>query len=102
MTSRSMRSRRTTPSCSTTCQAPVGPAAERTPADADRPDELARRPDLPKLPRYLPRPLTIEADRELQRRLDTSEDPRAWALLLMRRTGLHIGELYNLEYHCAL
>jgi Phage integrase family len=49
----------------------------------------------------MPRPLTIEADRELQRRLAASEDPLAWALLLMRRTGLRIGELYNLEYHCT-
>jgi site-specific recombinase XerD len=64
-------------------------------------DELIRRSDFPKLPRYMPRPLTIEADRELQRRLAASEDPLAWALLLMRRTGLRIGELYNLEYHCA-
>jgi len=64
-------------------------------------DELIRRSDFPKLPRYMPRPLTVEADRELQRRLAASEDPLAWALLLMRRTGLRIGELYNLEYHCA-
>jgi site-specific recombinase XerD len=64
------------------------------------PDDLVRSSDLPKLPQYLPRPLTAEADRELQRRLGTSKDPRAWALLLMRRTGLRIGELRGLEYHC--
>jgi site-specific recombinase XerD len=64
------------------------------------PDELIRRSDLPKLPQYLPRPLTAEADRELQRRLDSSHEPAAWALLLMRRTGLRIGELRGLEYHC--
>jgi site-specific recombinase XerD len=64
------------------------------------PDELIRRTDLPKLPQYLPRPLTAEADRELQRRLDNAKEPGAWALLLMRRTGLRIGELRNLEYHC--
>jgi integrase len=45
--------------------------------------------------------LGAEADRELQRRLAASNDPTAWALLLMRRTGLRIGELRNLEYHCV-
>jgi site-specific recombinase XerD len=64
------------------------------------PDELIRRTDLPKLPQYLPRPLTADADRELQRRLNNAKEPGAWALLLMRRTGLRIGELRNLEYHC--
>jgi site-specific recombinase XerD len=64
------------------------------------PDELIRRTDFPKLPQYLPRPLTEEADRELQRRLANANEPGAWALLLMRRTGLRIGELRNLAYHC--
>jgi site-specific recombinase XerD len=64
------------------------------------PDDLIRTADLPKLPLYLPRPLTTDADRELQRRLAASDDPCAWALLLMRRTGLRIGELRGLEYHC--
>jgi site-specific recombinase XerD len=65
------------------------------------PDELVRRSDFPKLPQYLPRPLTVEADRELKRRLRSSKVPGAWALLLMRRTGLRIGELRGLEYHCV-
>ena len=64
------------------------------------PDELIRPRDLPKLPLYLPRPLTADADRELQRRLAASDDPAAVGLLLMRRTGLRIGELRSLEYHC--
>lgn len=64
------------------------------------PDELIRPRDLPKLPSYLPRPLTTDADRELQRRLAASDDPAAMGLLLMRRTGLRIGELRSLEYHC--
>ena len=64
------------------------------------PDDLIRTRDLPKLPLYLPRPLTTDADRELQRRLAAANDPCAWALLLMRRTGLRIGELCGLEYHC--
>src|SRR5262245_39811022 len=65
------------------------------------PDELVRQSDFPKLPRYLPRPMTVEADRELQRRLHNSKKPGAWGLLLMRRTGLRIGELRGLEYHCV-
>lgn len=65
------------------------------------PDELIRASDIPKLPHYLPRPLTAGADRELQRRLAASDNPRAWALLLMRHTGLRIGELCELEYQCA-
>jgi site-specific recombinase XerD len=65
------------------------------------PDELIRASDIPKLPHYLPRPLTADADRELQRRLAASDNPRAWALLLMRHTGLRISELCDLEYHCA-
>jgi site-specific recombinase XerD len=64
------------------------------------PDELIRGDDLPRLPQYLPRPLTAEADRELQYRLANAKEPGAWALLLMRRTGLRIGELRHLEYHC--
>lgn len=64
-------------------------------------DELIRKSDFPRLPRRLPRPLSAEADRELQRRLGASELPTAWALLLMRRTGLRIGELRDLEYHCV-
>jgi site-specific recombinase XerD len=65
------------------------------------PDELIRKSDFPKLPQYLPRPLNIEADRELQRRLAASQEPIAWALFLMRRTGLRIGELRSLEFHCV-
>lgn len=64
------------------------------------PDELIRRADLPKLPQYLPRPLTTDADRELQRRLAASHEPGASALLVMRRTGLRIGELRSLAFHC--
>jgi site-specific recombinase XerD len=64
------------------------------------PHELIRKSDIPKLPQYLPRPLTAAADHELQRRLAAADEPGTWALLLMRRTGLRIGELRNLEYHC--
>jgi site-specific recombinase XerD len=66
------------------------------PAD---PDQLVRRSDFPKLPQYLPRPLPPDVDRELQARL-AAGGPQKLALLLMRRTGLRIGELIGLEHQC--
>lgn len=64
------------------------------------PDELIRRSDFPKLPAYLPRPLSPELDRELQRRLSSSADVYQQGLLLMRHTGLRVGELRALEHDC--
>jgi site-specific recombinase XerD len=64
------------------------------------PDKLIRRADLPKRPEYLPRPLPPQADRELQRRLADSADLYQQGLLLMRRTGIRIGELAALERNC--
>jgi site-specific recombinase XerD len=64
------------------------------------PDELIRRTDLPKLPKYLPRPLAPEIDRELHKRLKHSSNPLHKALLLTRKTGLRIGELIGLEFDC--
>jgi site-specific recombinase XerD len=63
-------------------------------------DDLIRRSDLPKLPRYLPRPLAPDADRELQKRLQHSPDPLHQGLLLTRKAGLRIGELISLGYDC--
>lgn len=62
---------------------------------------LFRRGDLPKLPQYLPRPISAELDRVLQRRLGKSRSLPALGLLLMRRTGLRIGELRALPFHCV-
>ena len=68
----------------------------------DRPaDHLIRSTDLPKLPRYLPRPLSPAADRQLQARLSASSCRYQQGLLLMRHTGLRIGELCALEYDCV-
>jgi len=64
------------------------------------PDDLIRRKDMPKLPVYLPRPLAPEIDRQLQHRLLQSDEPYAQGLLLMRRSGLRVGELLRLEYQC--
>lgn len=63
-------------------------------------DELLRDSDLPKLPTYLPRPLSPAVDRELQRRLAASSAPYQRGLLAMRNTGLRIGELTSLPLDC--
>ncbi len=63
--------------------------------------ELVRPTDRPKLPTYLPRPLSPETDRKLQQRLALSKSKYRQGLLLMRHTGLRIGELIALPYHCT-
>jgi len=62
--------------------------------------ELIQSTDLPKRPSYLPRPLPPEADQELMRRLSEGESRYRQGLLLMRRTGIRIGELLSLPLHC--
>lgn len=64
-------------------------------------DYLFRRGDLPKRPEYLPRPISADLDRVLQRRLRKSNSTIQLGLLLMRRTGLRVGELRALPFHCA-
>ena len=64
-------------------------------------EQLLRSTDLPKCPRYLPRPLSPSADRELRARLSASSSRYQRGLLLMRDTGLRIGELVGLEYDCV-
>ncbi|HKY35611.1 MAG TPA: tyrosine-type recombinase/integrase [Polyangiaceae bacterium] len=64
-------------------------------------DDLFRRGDLPKRPEYLPRPIPADLDRLLQHRLRKSGSTVQLGLLLMRRTGLRLGELRALPYHCA-
>lgn len=64
------------------------------------PDDLLKSSDMPKKPDYLPRPLPPLADRELQTRLENSTCMYRRGLLLMRRTGLRIGELISLEQNC--
>jgi integrase len=63
--------------------------------------ELLLSSDLPKKPEYLPRPLPPEADRELQRRLSGDKSAVATGLLVMRRTGLRVGELRHLDRDCV-
>jgi site-specific recombinase XerD len=66
----------------------------------ERGDHLVRISDLPKLPQYLPRPVPDDLDRVLQRRLRKAKDLPSLGLLLMRRTGLRIGEMRRLPFHC--
>ncbi|MBV9328010.1 MAG: site-specific integrase [Chloroflexi bacterium] len=57
---------------------------------------------VPRLPRALPRYIPPDADRRLTRELERSPNQlRADALLLMRATGLRIGELVDLELDCV-
>jgi site-specific recombinase XerD len=66
------------------------------------PDDLIRRGDFPKIPSLLPRPFPPEADREIQRRLAVADGALEKALLLMRRSGIRIGELVGLEPTCVI
>lgn len=65
------------------------------------PDDLIRPSDMPRLPAYLPRPLSPAQDAKLQQRLAASSDRLHKALLLMRLTGLRIGELARLPCDCT-
>ncbi len=65
------------------------------------PDRLLRRSDLPQLPKYLPRPLPAELDATLCERLRSSSQTSHLALLLLRLTGLRIGELLALPHDCV-
>jgi site-specific recombinase XerD len=75
------------------------------------PDSLIRTFDFPKVPTTLPRPLAPHIDREIQKRF--KESSRSLAIgthksssridlcfLLMRKTGIRLGELAGLEFNC--
>lgn len=64
--------------------------------------EALDRKHLPKVPEYLPRPLSSENDRLLQNILQKSEHPYASPFLLLRHTGLRISELINLPKDCVV
>ena len=59
-----------------------------------------RREDFPVQPRYLPRPLSPREDQLLQRELRRTDDLTANALLLIRATGIRIGECLDLSLQC--
>jgi integrase len=61
---------------------------------------LIRREDIPRLPRRLPRPLTAEQDQLLQQEFLRRNDLGGNAFLLIRHTGMRIGECVDLSFDC--
>src|SRR5208337_4794037 len=62
--------------------------------------DLIRQEDFPPPPHYLPRPLSFQDDQLLQQELRRSDDLAAQALLLIRSTGIRIGECVTLSLDC--
>ena len=62
--------------------------------------QLIRRQDVPRPPRRLPRALTMEQDQLLQQELLRRNDLAANVLLLLRHTGMRIGEAVDLSFDC--
>lgn len=61
---------------------------------------LIRREDFPSPSRCLPRPLSPEEDQRLQQQLRRTDDLASNALLLLRFTGMRIGECIDLPLDC--
>jgi integrase len=61
---------------------------------------LIRREDVPRAPQRLPRPLTAQQDQLIQQELLRRNDLTANVFLLLRHTGMRIGECADLSYDC--
>lgn len=61
---------------------------------------LIRREDIPRTPQSLPRPLTAEQDQILQQEFMRRNDLGGNVFLLLRHTGMRIGEGVDLAYDC--
>jgi integrase len=61
---------------------------------------LIRREDVPRLPRRLPRPLTAQQDQLLEQEFLRRNDLGGNAFLLIRHTGMRIGECADLSCDC--
>jgi integrase len=61
---------------------------------------LIRREDIPRPPQSLPRPLTAEQDQLLQQELLRRNDLGGNVFLMLRHTGMRIGECVDLSYDC--
>jgi len=61
---------------------------------------LVRADDIPRPDDYLPRPLMAEHDQLIQRELLRRDDWASNALLLLRHTGMRIGECLDLPLDC--
>lgn len=64
------------------------------------PPHLIRREDFPPQPQYLPRPLSPQEDQLLRQELLSTDDLYANALLLIRATGIRLGECIGLPLDC--
>ena len=62
--------------------------------------QLLRREDVPRMPQRLPRPLTVQQDELLQHEFLRRNDLGGNAFLLIRHTGMRIGESADLSYDC--
>jgi site-specific recombinase XerD len=62
--------------------------------------DLIRREDFPPEPFYLPRPLSPQEDQLLRHELLRTDDLYANALLLIRATGIRLGECIRLPLDC--
>ena len=61
---------------------------------------LIQRVDLPRTPQRLPRPLSVEQDQLLQQEFRRRNDLGGNVFLLLRHTGMRIGECVDLSYDC--
>ena len=61
---------------------------------------ILRREDLPRAPQRLPRPLTAEQDQLLQQEFRRRNDLGGNVFLLIRHTGMRIGECIDLSCDC--
>ena len=64
------------------------------------PPDLIRRQDFPLRDHYLPRPLPPDEDLRLQQQLRQTDTLEANALLLIRGTGVRVGECMDLPLDC--
>jgi len=62
--------------------------------------QLIRTQDIPRVPHRLPRPLTAEQDQRLQQEFLRRNDLGGNAFLLIRHTGMRIGECVDLSFDC--
>lgn len=62
--------------------------------------QLLRRQDIPRRPRSLPRALSAEHDQLLQQELRRRNDLGSNFFLLLRHTGMRIGEAVDLAFDC--
>jgi site-specific recombinase XerD len=62
--------------------------------------DLIRREDFPPSDHYLPKPLSLQEDQQLQQQLRRADTLEGNALRLMRATGIRISECIDLPWDC--